>query len=95
MPKYVCDTQKIMSVGDGLCKISQELNESVSSYSKTVTNDLSSWEGSAKSSFQAQCNSKVSDVEAVCEYAQELGEFITKAAQAIEDLEKQLASFSI
>ena len=95
MAKYVCDTAQVISAGDKLCSTAQELKTAVSSYSSEMESDLSGWNGKAKSSFQSQCDSQVAATQTTCEQAEELGEFIKSAAQAIEDLESQLASQSI
>lgn len=95
MAKYVCDFDQVIAAGDKLCSTASEMTTAVSNYSSKVTSDLSSWNGSAKSSFTAQCDGQVQIAAANAQKMNAVGESIKKAALSIQELETQLASQSI
>ena len=52
MAKYVCDIAIVSKNGENLCKAATEITQSIEKYSSTIESNLSSWEGTAKSSFE-------------------------------------------
>ncbi len=95
MAKFVCDVEQVISAGDKLVSMASDLQSAVSNYSGTVTSDLASWDGSAKTSFTKQCDAQVALAQANAEEAQKIGEFIKSAAQAIQSLDDELAALNI
>ena len=95
MAKYVCDFDQVIAAADKLCSTASEMTTSVSNYATKVTSVLSSWTGSAKSSFTTQCEGQVQIATASAQKMNSVGESIKKAAMSIQDLETQLAAQSI
>ena len=95
MAKFVCDFDQVIAAGDKLCSTASEMTTAVSNYATKVTSDLSSWTGSAKSSFTTQCDGQVQLATANAQKMNAVGESIKKAAMAIQELETQLAAQSI
>lgn len=95
MAKYVCDFDQVIAAGDKLCSTATEMTTAVSNYANKVTSDLSSWTGSAKTSFTAQCEGQVQIATANAQKMNAVGESIKKAAMSIQELETQLAAQSI
>jgi len=95
MAKYVCDVEQVTAAGEKLVTMASDLRSAVSNYAGTVTNDLSSWDGSAKSSFSKQCEAQVKLAQCNADEAQKIGEFIKSAAQSIQKLEDELAALNI
>ena len=95
MAKFVCDFSQVTSIGEKLCTAATDIETSISGYASQIESDLSSWSGSAKSSFQTTCNSQVETAKASAEYINNLGEFIKQASQNIESLDGELAALEI
>lgn len=95
MAKYVCDFGQVKSAGEKLCSAASDLQSSISNYGSRIESDLSSWNGSAKSSFSSTCAEQVESAMQTAQQMENLGEFIKNAAQSIQDLEEQLAGLSI
>lgn len=95
MAKYVCDFAQVTAAGDKLCQAATEVTTNINTYGSSIESDLSSWTGTAKSSFQSSNSQLISTATADAEYINALGEFIKGASQSIQDLEDQLASLSI
>ena len=95
MPKYVCDFAAVNSIGEQMCQAASDLTTSVDTYSKTIENNLSSWEGAAKTAFTQTNTTQVTTAKKDAAYVNELGEFIKTAAKSIEDVETGLAGLSI
>ena len=95
MAKYVCDFDQVIAAGEKLCSTASEMTTAVSNYATQVTSDLSSWNGSAKSSFTTQCEGQVQIAQANAQKMNAVGESIKKAATSIQELETQLAAQSI
>ena len=95
MAKYVCDFDQVIAAGDKLCSAASEMTTAVSNYATKVTSDLSSWTGSAKTTFTSQCEGQVQIATANAQKMNAVGESIKKAAMSIQELETQLATQSI
>ena len=95
MAKYVCDFDQVASIGEKVSQAASDIKSAVSSYSSNINNDLSSWSGVAKSSFDSTNSSQVSTATSDSAYINALGEFIKTAAKEIKKLEDELAGLSI
>ena len=95
MAKYVCDTDQVIATGKKLSDTANKMESSISKYSSNVTSDLDTWDGEAKSAFEAQCQAQVKIAKNNAKEAKKLGEFIESSARSIESLENQLASMNI
>ncbi len=95
MAKYVCDFEQVYSTGEKICQAASELSAAISSYSSTIGSDLSTWNGSAKGSFESTNASQVQLANSNATYVNALGEFVKGASKSIQQLEEQLASLSI
>lgn len=95
MAKYVCDFDVVTSVGTKMGEIASSITSSINTYSSSIGNDLSSWEGNAKSSFEKTNNEQIETAKKVATYVNEKGEFILKVANSIEALESELSSLTI
>ncbi len=95
MGKYVCDFDKVNSIGEKICSVAEEMEKSITNYDSQIKDDLSSWDGSAKSSFQNACDNQVLAAKSTSANMNEVGEFIKSAAEAINSLETELSSIEI
>ena len=95
MPKYVCDTDQVYSLGNKLTQVANDMNTQISSYSSRIESDLSGWSGRAKTTFLSSNEQQVNTAKEDIAYLTELGEFIMDSAQQIQSLEEQLANTSI
>ena len=95
MAKYVCDYDQVIAAGEKLCTMATELETSVTNYSSKISSDLSGWTGDAKSTFTTTYDEQVTKAKTNAQEAKAVGEFIKKAAQSIQQLDEQLASYSI
>lgn len=91
MAKYVCDTGEVSTIGSNVSKTAETMATELKSYSSNIDNDLSGWNSPAKGAFTNVNQTQIVKSQAEAEYAQKLGEFIQKAAEAIESLENELA----
>lgn len=95
MAKYVCDFDVVTSVGTKMGEISSSITSSINTYSSSIGNDLSTWTGNAKSSFETTNNKQIETSKEVAKFVNEKGEFILKVAKSIEALESELSSLKI
>ncbi len=95
MAKYVCDFATVTSIGEQLIESASEMTTSVKSYSGTIDNDLSSWDGKAKSSYKTINDGQVEAANSNSKEMESLGTFIKGASEAIEKLDTELASLDI
>ena len=95
MAKYVCDFAEVYSAGEKLCTAASDMKSAVGTYSSTIASDLSTWTGTAKTSFESTNKTQVESATKDCEYVNALGEFVKKASQSIQSLEEELAGLSI
>ena len=95
MAKYVCDYNIVITAGNKLVEVANELSSASDNYSSSVTSDLSGWTGVAKDSFTSTCTSKIKDATDRATVMNELGEFIVNSAKQIQDLDDSLASIKI
>ena len=93
--KYVCDFSQVTSIGDQVCQSASDMASALNTYSSSISSDLSSWSGSAKSSFESSNNTHLQKSIAVANYVNSLGEFIKDASKCIETLEGELAALNI
>ena len=94
MAKYVCDFAQVYSSGEKICQVANDMNSAANNYSSQVENHLSSWNGVAKNSFSSANTEQVRQLGETAKYISALGEFVQTAAQKIEELEEELASFA-
>ena len=95
MAKYVCDIAIVSKNGENLCKVATEITQSIEKYSSTIESNLSSWEGTAKSSFEKSNSTHISTGKKEASEVNELGEFVKTAAKSIQTLEDELAALKI
>ena len=95
MAKYVCDFEEVYSTGEKLCSAAVDMATAINTYSSTVKNDLSTWSGNAKSSFDTTNQAQVSTSKDDASYINALGEFVKASSKSIQSLEEELASLSI
>lgn len=95
MPKFVCDTDQVYSMGNKITQVANDMNTQVNGYSSRIESDLSGWNGKAKTTFISSNEKQVQTAQDDIIYLTELGEFIMKSAQEIQKMEEQLASMSI
>jgi uncharacterized protein YukE len=95
MPKYVCDTEQVYSLGNKLTQVANDMNTQIGNYSSRIESDLAGWSGKAKTTFLSSNEQQVNTAKEDIAYLTELGEFIMNSAQEIQKLEEQLANMSI
>lgn len=95
MAKYVCDYGSVRSTAEKLASIASDLDQSATSYESNITQDLSKWNGAAKSSFESFAGEKISSSKASAAALKELATFIKAAADSIEATDDQLSSNNI
>jgi uncharacterized protein YukE len=95
MAKYVCDFDQVIATGEKMIEASEELETSVTNYSSLITNNLSSWSGVSKTTFEGQCNGQIELCRATALSAKNIGEYLKNAALQIQTLDDNLATLSI
>ena len=95
MAKYVCDFDTVTTIGKEICTAASDINSAISDYNSTIDSHLSSWEGSAKTSFEKTNATQVATSKKDATYINELGEYIQSAAKSIQALEEELAGLNI
>lgn len=92
MAKYVCDFSEVNRIGKELRSLAEELKTCVENFDSKVQSDLSSWNGTAKSSFVDQCKAQKIIANSNAEVLGELGDFVMSAANNIQQLDDEFAS---
>ena len=95
MAKYVCDFAQVTATGEKLCQSAADVLSSVNTYAARIDGDLSSWSGSAKSSFESTNSSQIETARSDAEYINALGEFVKQASSSIQKVEEELANLTI
>ena len=95
MAKYVCDFETVTAAGEKLCKAATDINTAIGTYSSSIDSNLSSWDGTAKSSFEKSNTTHISTAKKDATEVNELGEFVKKASKSIKSLEDELAALKI
>lgn len=95
MAKYVCDYDQVKEVGDKLITTATNMQSSVASFSTSIESDLSSWSGAAKENFDSQTANQVEIANQNATKIREAGEYIKESANAIEELDNELAGLRI
>jgi len=95
MAELVCDFEQVRAAGKALTRASSDYKTAVQSFPTNIESDLATWTGSSKDSFMVSVESQANTSMEVCEQVRLVGEFITKAADSIENMEEELASQSI
>lgn len=95
MAKFVCDFEQVKNMGEKMCTMASDLQDSISNGSSKIEGSLASWNGEAKSDFSSKLASQIKTAMQTATKAELTGEFIKKAAQSIEKLDDELATLSI
>lgn len=95
MAKYVCDFEKLLSTANDLIELSKELENNVNTYNTTISNNLSTWDGSAKSNFLKQVENQVKISKSNASKINSIGEYLKSSVNAIQELETNLSNTSI
>ena len=95
MAKYVCNTGVVCAYGASLCELASTMKGEINSYSSSISTELSSWSGEAKSSFDSSNTNQINASNTTFDYINSLGEFIKDAAKKIDELEENLAALTI
>ena len=95
MAKYVCDIAIVSKNGENLCKAATEITQSIGTYSSSIDSNLSSWDGTAKASFEKSNTTHISTAKKDATEVNELGEFVKTASKSIKSLEDELAALKI
>ena len=95
MPKFVCDYAQVSAAGDKLISAASTLSSATTTYGSNITSDLQGWTGDAKTSFMTTCEEQVKNAADKATYINDFGEFVKKSAQAIQELDDQLAALSL
>lgn len=95
MSKYICDFDALKTIAINLKKFSSDMSSTITSYESNIQSDLSGWTGTAKESFSQGLSSQIESAKTYAKSVDELSNFITKAAEAIEAKEAEIASLSI
>lgn len=95
MSKYICDFDALKTIAINLKKFSSDMSSTITSYESNIQSDLSGWTGTAKESFSQGLSSQIASAKTYAKSVDELSNFITKAVEAIEAKEAEIASLSI
>lgn len=95
MSKYICDFEALKTIAINLKKYASDMNSTITSYESNVQSDLSGWTGTAKDSFSQGLSSQIESAKTYAKSVDDLSNFITKAVEAIESKEAELASINI
>ena len=95
MAKYVCDFEEVYAAGEKLCKAATDINTAIGTYSSSIDSNLSSWDGTAKASFEKSNTTHISTAKKDATEVNELGEFVKTASKSIKSLEDELAALKI
>lgn len=95
MSKYICDFEALKTIAINLKKYASDMNSTITSYESNVQSDLSGWTGTAKDSFSQGLSSQIASAKTYAKSVDDLSNFITKAVEAIESKEAELASINI
>lgn len=92
MAKYVCDFAQVKATGEKMCNTAVTMQTSVTTFASSIESDLSTWSGAAKENFYNQCSSQVEIANQNANKIKSAGEYIKKVAEAIEQLDNELAT---
>ena len=95
MAKYVCDFETVTAAGEKLCKAATDINTAIGTYSSSIDSNLSSWDGTAKASFEKSNTTHISTAKKDATEVNELGEFVKTASKSIKSLEDELKALKI
>ena len=95
MAKYVCDFETVKKKKKKLCKAATDINTAIGTYSSSIDSNLSSWDGTAKASFEKSNTTHISTAKKDATEVNELGEFVKTASKSIKSLEDELAALKI
>ncbi len=95
MAKFVCDYGSVKEIAGKYASLASEIESSTTSYESNINQDLSTWNGEAKSSFEAMAAEKIATSKAEAAALNELATFIKSAAESIEATDESLASQEI
>ena len=76
---------------EGHCKLTKESEEVISS----IDSNLSSWDGTAKASFEKSNTTHIPTAKKDATEVNELGDFVKTASKSIKSLEDELAALKI
>ena len=95
MAKYVCDFETVTAAGEKLCKAATDINTAIGTYSSSIDSNLSSWDGTAKASFEKSNTTHISTAKKDATEVNELGEFVKTASKSIKSLEDELSALKV
>lgn len=95
MAELLCDFEAVKTAGKNLIDASGDYDSAISTYDSGIDNDLAGWVSSAKNAFQEQKTAQVAASKVVALQTKAVGEYVKACAEAIEELEQELASKSI
>lgn len=95
MAKYVCDFEEVRKAGKNLKTTATDMEASIETYSTKIEGDLEGWESASKTSYMVANEEQKAKIKSVNEYATSMSEYIVMAADAIEQLENDLAKINI
>ena len=95
MAKFVCDFAEVHKNGEKICELATKMKTAVDEYTTGINNDLLSWKGKAKSSFDETNKSRISQALVLSTYINAIGEYIKTVSSTIQGLEETLSSINI
>ncbi len=95
MAIYACDFAITEDQGIDTCNNAIDMNDNINTYTRGVRENLSTWSGKARESFDKSSSTVVSKAQTEAEAMSSLGDFILLAKDAIYDLEEKLSGMNI
>lgn len=95
MAELVCDFEAVKAAGKNLIDASGDYDSAISTFDTTIESDLKGWQSSSKSVFESQKQGQVAASKAASAQTKAVGEYIKGCAEAIEELDNELASLGI
>ena len=95
MSLYVCDFSTVEEEGTETCNIARKMDQDIYDYQVAIEENLSSWTGTARTSFNKANNSLVKQSQEEIITCNGVGEFVLLVREAIYELEEDLSAMNI
>ena len=95
MTKIVCDYNVVSRIAENIKNSVDNMNNTTNSYQSTISNDLTSWQGKAETSFVTGINNQVININNNISLVLAIAEHLKNAAEQIETLDEEFASITI
>lgn len=95
MTKIVCNYEVVRRIAQNIKNTSNDMVNTTTNLQSTVTNDLTTWQGTAHSNFINEFSNQTININNNVGLATALAEHLNDAVSQIEALEDELAAIKI